>query len=147
MTRINSGIPVIHLTDEHLLAEHREISRLPSCLVRSLKSGSIKHIPPSFRLGKGHVLFFLDKGEYTLRRYKELHVESIKRGFNLQYHPVGWVEFMSRNLMQDYTPTERDLEILTERITNSILESPKPYFHYCRNRITKQEAVKLLSGT
>ena len=147
MTRINSGIPVRHLTDEHLLAEHREISRLPSYLIRSISSGSIRNIPPSFRLGKGHVLFFLDKGEYTLRRYKELHNESIRRGFKLQYRPMDWIEFMTRHMMHDYTPTEDDTRLLTDRITSSIMESPKPYFHFYRKRITKQDAVKLLSRT
>ena len=30
MTRINCGVAVEQLTDEHLLAEHRELKRLPS---------------------------------------------------------------------------------------------------------------------
>ena len=30
MTRINSAISVRRLTDEHLLAEHREIKRVPA---------------------------------------------------------------------------------------------------------------------
>ena len=147
MTRINSGIPVRQLTDEHLLAEHREISRLPSYLRRSISSGSIANIPPTFRLGKGHVLFFLDKGEYTLRRYKELHAESVRRGFNLNYRPMDWIDFMNHRMMADYSPTDEDTRLLTERITTSIMESPKPYFHFYRKRITKQEAVRLLQRT
>ena len=30
MTRINAGIPVEKLSDQHLLAEHREIKRIPN---------------------------------------------------------------------------------------------------------------------
>ena len=47
MTRINSAIPVKCLTDEHLLAEHREIKRLPYCLRKAIVSGSIDKIPES----------------------------------------------------------------------------------------------------
>lgn len=56
MTRINSAIPVKNLTDEHLLAEHREIKRLPYFLSKAIQSGSINNIPEKFTLGKGHVL-------------------------------------------------------------------------------------------
>lgn len=65
MTRINSAIPVENLTDEHLMAEHREISRLPGCLLRAIKSGSINKVPKEFTLGKGHVTFFVDKSSFT----------------------------------------------------------------------------------
>ena len=59
MTRINSASPVEHLTDEHLLAEHREIKRLPSVLKKA-NTQTIK-IPAKFCLGPGHVKFFLNK--------------------------------------------------------------------------------------
>ena len=49
MTRINSVIPVRNLTDEHLLAEHREIKRLPYCLHKSVSCGSIRNIPKETR--------------------------------------------------------------------------------------------------
>lgn len=39
MTRINSAINVKYLTDEHLLAEHREIKRMPYCLNIAIRSG------------------------------------------------------------------------------------------------------------
>ena len=34
MTRINVGIPPEELTDKHLLAEHREIKRIPNCIAK-----------------------------------------------------------------------------------------------------------------
>ena len=48
MTRINSAITVRRLTDEHLLAEHREIKRLPACFVKSYTSGALKIIPKEY---------------------------------------------------------------------------------------------------
>ena len=32
MTRINVGIPPAELTGKHLIAEHREIKRIPNCI-------------------------------------------------------------------------------------------------------------------
>ena len=84
MTRINSAISVNRLTDEHLLAEHREIKRMPYCLRRAIDSGSINKIPERFTLGAGHVRFFLDKGEFTFNRYGSLLKECRKRGFDVQ---------------------------------------------------------------
>ena len=59
MTRINSAIPVKCLTDEHLLAEHREIKRLPYNLQKSIKSGSIKRIPNKFTLRRLNITDYL----------------------------------------------------------------------------------------
>ena len=58
MTRINSAIPVKCLTDEMLLAEHKEIKRLPSVLSKAIHCNSINKIPNKFCLGNGHVKFF-----------------------------------------------------------------------------------------
>ena len=84
MTRINSAIPVRCLTDEHLLAEHREIKRLPYCFERAVKSGSIGKIPDKFALGSGHVLFFLDKFGFVRNRYVEIYEECKRRKFNVE---------------------------------------------------------------
>lgn len=56
MTRINSAIPVKYLIDEMLLAEHREIKRLPSVLSKAIHCNSINKIPNKFCLGTGNLL-------------------------------------------------------------------------------------------
>ena len=65
MTRINI-IPVEDLTDQHLMAEYREIFMIGPALQKSLQSESwnSNKIPNKFTLGKGHVMFFYDKGKY-----------------------------------------------------------------------------------
>lgn len=79
MTRINCAIPVEYLTDEHLLAEHREIARLPWNVSEAIKSGSIKtKVPSKFTLNSGHVLFFVNKNKFTLNSIKRLE-KSVKR--------------------------------------------------------------------
>lgn len=91
MTRINSSIKVRLLTDEHLLAEHREIKRLPYSYKKRLESGKgFKDIPDKFTLGTGHVMFFVKYGYYTLNRYNEIREECIARGFNVEDYSSNW---------------------------------------------------------
>ena len=63
MTRINV-VPVGELSQLHLVAEYREITRLPKNLTKSLsrkaKEFNMDEIPPDYVLGKGHVKFFYD---------------------------------------------------------------------------------------
>lgn len=143
MTRINSAIPVKNLTDEHLLAEHREIKRLPWCLENAIKSGSINHIPEKFTLGKGHVLFFLDKQRFIRSRYLDIRMELAKRAFTPQDYIMNW-KSVDLKYDNDYTPTSEERDLLIERITERIMNSPKKCFHYYGKAISKEEAVKLL---
>ena len=83
MTRINAGIPVKLLCDEHLLAEHREIKRIPNSKLNG-------NPPLKFTLGKGHVTFFKNKSKYTLNRYLEIHNECILRGFSVTDYSSAW---------------------------------------------------------
>ena len=53
MTRINCGIPPAELTNKHLIAEHREIKRIPNCVIKG--KYSLTGQPDSFKLGAGHV--------------------------------------------------------------------------------------------
>lgn len=148
MTRINSAIPVQHLTDEHLLAEHREIKRLPYCLRQAIQSGSIKRVPEAFTLGKGHVTFFLDKMQFTRKRYMELHLECQLRGMNVEDYSGNWAQIpfgQRAAYFNDYSPTIQEHGLLTERITARIMESRKQTWHYYGRPITKQQAAKLLT--
>lgn len=120
MTRINSGYPPIKLTDKHLIAEHREIKRIPNAISKGRYN--LNSIPSKFTLGKGHVSFFYDKLKYLKERYVELYQECKKRGFNVQNYESCW-NGLPASLMNDYTPTEEDIKIITERI-NDRLENP-----------------------
>ena len=145
MTRINSAIPVQHLTDEHLLAEHREIKRLPYCLKRSINSRSKRRMPSEFCLGTGHVLFFLDKMKFVSRRYKELYAECCKRGFVVTDYSSN-SENISMDYLNDYIPTSNERELLIKRITERLKNSPKSSWHYCGKKISKEEAIEMLKG-
>ena len=147
MTRINSAIPVKCLTDEHLLAEHREIKRLPYNLQKSIKSGSIKRIPNKFTLGTGHVLFFLDKMLFTMNRYILIRDECKLRRLNVTDYLGNWfTNNIPDNCKKDYTPTDEERQLLVERIKERILKSPKKTWHYYGHEISRDDAIKRLTN-
>jgi hypothetical protein len=117
MTRINCGIPPKELTDKHLLAEHREIKRVPNVV----KSGrfSMKGQPTEFCLGTGHVKFFYDKLLYLYKRYLQIHHECKKRNFNVQNYKEAWDDIPVK-MMNSYKPTHKDREIIRERIAERL---------------------------
>lgn len=88
MTRINVGVLPSELSDKHLLAEHREIKRIPN-MVASGKA-KIEGIPEKFTLGKGHVKFFYNKLEWLHYRYQEIYKECLKRGFNVSNYNAAF---------------------------------------------------------
>ena len=143
MTRINSAIPVKNLTDEHLLAEHREIKRLPYQWRKSYNNGFISLAPEKFTLGKGHVLFFLNKQGFILKRYIELHDECIRRGFKVQDYSENWVYIKPEHMM-DYEPTLEEHQMLVERIKGRILNGKQQHYHYYGREIGKEEAISIL---
>lgn len=119
MTRINVAIPPKTLTDRHLMAEHREIKRIPNTI--SSGRAKIVDIPNQFTLGKGHVKFFYNKLGYLKNRYEELYKECLDRGFNVSYYGNAW-DNIPNNLMNDYQPTQQDREIIEQRIKERLNE-------------------------
>ena len=117
MTRINIGIPPKELTNKHLIAEHRELKRIPNVVAKGRYN--LKNIPSQFSLGKGHVSFFYDKLGYLKERYVDLYNECLARGFNVQSYLGSW-DGVPSMLMNGYTPTARDVEIIRERIADRL---------------------------
>ena len=117
MTRINCGIPPAELTSKHLLAEHREIKRIPN-VVRKRKI-DVKQIPNQFKLGTGHVKFFYNKLFYLHKRYNEIHQECLQRGFKVTNFNSSF-EDIPLYLYGDYTPTEKDKSIVRDRINQRL---------------------------
>jgi len=121
MTRINAGIPVEELSDKHLLAEHREIKRIPNTILSG--KAKIENIPEKFTLGKGHVKFFYDKQMFLYRRYVLIWHECIKRGFKVTSYAEAFYPFISAlpystygKLANDWEPTEEANQLIRQRI-------------------------------
>lgn len=106
MTRINAFIPVEDLSNKHLIAEHREIKRIPNHVAKHFSKMSLSKIPEQFTLNRGHVTFFFDKGLYTYERYEQLYEECKRRGFNVTYFGHAWDIYsdISSNWYKNYNP-------------------------------------------
>jgi hypothetical protein len=122
MTRINVGIPPSELNNKHLIAEAREIKRVPNCVGKG--RFNLKGQPKEFKLGKGHVSFFYSRLGYLKKRYEELYIECKRRGFNVQYYGNAW-DNIPLHLMGDYTPSEVDIQIIRERISERLKTTKK----------------------
>ena len=130
MTRINLVNPK-ELTDQHLVAEYREIFMVGSSLQRSMKSKSwnktINNIPKEFTLNKGHVTFFYNKGKYLDTRYKKLVNEMKRRGMKpdpkRKFKKSQWPKY----LYNDWRPKSKDLQIIRKRIDEKINLKPDWY--------------------
>jgi deoxyribonuclease (pyrimidine dimer) len=113
MTRINAGIPPKQLTRQHLIAEHREIVRIPN----TIKSGKarVENIPEKFTLGTGHVKFFYNKLRFLRDRYEALYKECVFRGYYMTYFGDAFND-LPDHLFNDYRPTPEAIAIVQQRI-------------------------------
>ena len=130
MTRINLIKPG-ELSDQHLVAEYREIFMVGSSLQRSMKSKSwsktINNIPKNFTLNKGHVTFFYNKGKYLDKRYQKLVNEMKKRGMNPNPGRKFKKDQWPKELYNDWQPKQKDYEIIRKRIDEKVSLKPDWY--------------------
>jgi hypothetical protein len=145
MTRINASLNIKSLSDEHLLAEHREIKRICNRFKQRIANNNFSGIPLEFKLGKGHELFFLDKGEFTLKRYNLIHDECLLRKFNVQNFANNWkIYYLYPKYFNDWIPTEKETGLIKQRIKQNILTGKKEFYHYYGKKISQDSAIKLL---
>ena len=118
MTRINVAFRAKELVREHLIAEHREIVRIPNCVAKGRYS--LLNAPKDFKLGTGHVKFFYDKMTYLKKRYHEIYNECVERGYNVTYMGQCF-DNVPLHLFNDYTETNTDRELLRVRLNERLL--------------------------
>lgn len=126
MTRINVGIHPYELPNKLLLAEHREITRIPN----AIRSGKINldNLPTQFTLGKGHVRFFYNKLEYLRKRYGALLKKCKQRGFQVTDKTNSFdccTEYP--HLFQDYQEQPQDRQIIIDRIKSKGFKLQREY--------------------
>lgn len=138
MTRVNL-VPVEELSDQHLLAEHREIKRIPNVILSGRYN--LFGIPSQYTMGTGHVKFFYNKLTFLVVRYEALYKECLYRGFNVQNYIESFIEAIlnSGQPLTVWVPTLEELEISRQRIRDKL--EAKPDFY----RWTKREGIKFLS--
>lgn len=119
MTRINTIDPS-DLTDEWLLAEWRELPRIPNSILSGKAKIDFKKIPDQYRLGTGHVLFFYNKLNYLQKRHAMICKELDKR--NIKRDPLVRVDLSSLDnvlrgcLCKDWQPSQKDHNVNIERL-------------------------------
>lgn len=123
MTRINC-VPVTELCDQHLLAEHRELTRIPNAIASGRAKVDLSKIPERYTMGKGHVTFFYDKLHWLGLRYAELARECALRGFSVKNR---WPDPHKAFQSVCWEPDEEDMRINRERIAER-LEAMKPRY-------------------
>lgn len=142
MTRINLGINPSKLCDQHLLAEHREMKRIPNVMLSGRFSW--KGIPSHFTLNTGHVKFFYNKLDMLHLRYSRIYDECVNRAFKVSYYGNSFLDannlFHSRNVL--YEVTQRDVDLITKRLHDKLLNMKN--IRYYGKLITSEEAISLI---
>jgi deoxyribonuclease (pyrimidine dimer) len=132
MTRINADLDPKILSDQHLMAEYREMPMVTASLRRSLKSKTpeqvLANIPSHFCLGQGHVYFWYNKLWFLKKRYTRLINELIRRGYNLnpERYSLDTMGFPA-GFHNDYKMTETDESLILARINERIALKPEWY--------------------
>ncbi|MBR20726.1 MAG: endonuclease V [Euryarchaeota archaeon] len=133
MTRINLVDPK-ELTQQHLVAEYREIFMVGSSLQRSLRSPNWhktkETLPKEFTLNGGHVKFFYNKGKYLHNRYLELVKEMKRRGMKPDPTRTFKKEQWPNELYKNWTPNNKAIQIIRQRINERIKQKPNWYKFY-----------------
>ncbi len=125
MTRINV-VPVGELCDQHLLAEQRELVRIPN----ELTSGRLKYEyddrPDEYTTGEGHLKFFTNRLRYLFIRYQQLTDECERRGLHVEFSwPDNFIQRTTSRYWNDYAPTRSALHSNRARLRERMPVKPK----------------------
>jgi hypothetical protein len=118
------------LTDQHLLAEYRELPRIfplaAAAFARAAVTGDEITAPSSYTLGKGHVRFFYDKTGWLAERQASLISELIDRGYDPKHRTTP--EPLSTTLAA-WRPTDADHAVNLDRLRERLAQRPGWYTH------------------
>lgn len=116
MTRINL-IPPEELHYKHLVAEYREITRVPTLARNAQRRMHKLNIPNQYVLGTGHVLFFYPRLGFIADRYEQLCNEMRRRGYTCNQIPRSeLLKDIDSRFVQAYNPTSDAIELNRARI-------------------------------
>ena len=126
MTRINL-VPVSELSDQHLMAEYRELPMVARALERTLKlkaSFNFKRVSQTYTLNAGHY----NKATFLSERWQLLIKELRARNFDVEpmKRNTQWLIFESIPQIQ-WKPTIDEIEINRARIRERLDQRPGWY--------------------
>lgn len=145
MTRIDSAINPKNLTDQHLIAELRELPRIFTAVNKRIEEKKpFNDISDKFTLGAGHCKFFYDKCEFLIERHFGLRYEYLYR-FGKDYNFDPNRSQVNDLVWNNYTPTQEEKELLIDRISTRIMNSNQIPRYY-GEKITKEKAIEILKS-
>lgn len=115
MTRINLVHPE-KLHKKHLLAEYREIMRLPELIIKYHQREKKTVIPEKYTMGKGHVTFFYNKGLFLKKRFASLCKQLKQSGVKISFQDTNSFDRIPIELMNDYHPDIEAIKINVQRL-------------------------------
>ena len=137
MTRINLTPPA-ELCDQHLLAEWRELTRIPNGIMAGKYKVDLSKIPEKYTVrtednpggGKGHMTFFFDKLMFLYKRYKSIQEELTERGMaQANWWPsdsgIMSPNFCFKNIWNDYQPTTEAIKLNRKRLAERMPKKPR----------------------
>jgi len=143
MTRINL-VPPAELCDQHLIAEWRELTRIPNGIVSGKYKVDLKEIPKQYTVrtndnpagGKGHMKFFFDKLYFLFKRYEAIRAELEQRGMPRKSMWPDTDAYASHRLLwgilwSDYKPTPQAIMLNRKRIRETFPNKPR----YAKERL------------
>ena len=129
MTRINL-IPVNELSDQHLMAEYRELPRIVNGVLEG-KFRTDNKIPPHYVLGAGHVKFCTNKLMFLQNRYQKIHSELLHRKFQLNpnFSPTDMFNRIKISGIIDkkHQFSSDEVALSRNRIIEKIMQKPNWY--------------------
>jgi len=128
MTRINAAIEPKELCDQHLLAEYREITRVPTQAKNWYDKGMKGKLPEDFRLGTGHVKFFYNKVKYLHLRFLALIQEMIRRGNEANIEDDRFLLLKDTEIYNDWQETKEARDLLYQRIMERLQGKEIKYY-------------------
>ena len=113
------------LSNQHLISEYMEIITL----IKNINKGKYKliNIPDTYRLGNGHIKFFLNKTGFLINRKNKLCKEMVFRGFHIN-------TYLEEDKESEWKPNPKDIEISRKRIIESYKKKPSFYKWTARNK-------------
>jgi deoxyribonuclease (pyrimidine dimer) len=125
MTRVNTVSPAV-LTNEHLIVELRELSRIPNAIAEG--RAIVRDIPLRYSMGEGHVKFFYDKLLFIKYRHDLLRAEYLKRT-GKEYSFKLTLKDCPLHLCNNWTPDKADKLVNYERLKEKLFTRKRAY-HY-----------------
>ena len=150
MTRINSAISPKNLTDQHLIAELRELPRIFTAVNKRIENDqNFNDIPEKFTLGTGHVRFFYNKLSFL-----EIRHLLLKNEYRIRFNKDWQYSIDKSNLLPKYLQlnlyvalkhTDEEKQLLIDRISTRIMNSNQIPRYYGK-AITKEQVIEILKS-